>query len=269
MLRWRFVRCSVLAAACWSVAGGEPCRAQTALAPGFHLAPDPARPETINAGAWRRMSRLGRLAAVVTADVLSSREGVESIPLFWGTGGGEFSSTAAFLRSLFTKGPALASPLAFQNSVHNAPAGHLSIAFGLRGPSETICAGPLTTLRTLERAMVWVHLRREPVLVVVADDLGPDVQLGLQLAHPDGDVAWGEGAAAFVLGPGEAALALTCSAGGAWTRAQRYPGEDRLCRTAAGVVAYDQMLGLFPAADAVALVMGERVSFPGWTLEIA
>lgn len=257
----------MLASATWSVAGASSSVADggpAALSPGFHLAPDPVRPDAVNAGAWRRMSRVGRLAAVVTAPVLAGRDDAESIPLFWGTSGGEFSSTAAFLRSLFTKGPALASPLSFQNSVHNAPAGHLSIAFGLRGPSETICAGPLTTLRTLERAMVWVQLRREPVLVVIADDLGPDVQTGLRLADPNGGNAWGEGAAAFLLGVAGGQRTLALSEGGDWSRSQRYPGESH-ASPSAGV---DLSLGLFPAVDAVALAMIGHASFPGWTLEI-
>jgi hypothetical protein len=184
------------------------------------------------------MSRLSRMAVEVGSRVIEAASDPAAVPLTWGTAFGEFSSTAAFLRTLHGKGPAGASPLHFQNAVHNAPAGHVSIALGLRGPSETICAGEATAVRSIERAMVMLALGAPEVLVVVADELGPDVRTGLQLGLGPGP--YGEGAAALVLSRelplGRAVVELETGA---------EPGP---------AVAVAPGVGQFPAAPALALV---------------
>lgn len=247
----------VAAAHTWTLGGADVAIDTLPDLPGglsFHLAPDPPRPELVPVGTWRRMSRVARIAAACAAPVLE-RPGAPDradLALFWGTGIGEFASTAGFLRTLFSKGPAGASPLAFQNAVHNAPAGHLSIAFGLRGPSETLCAGPLTSFRALERALAWVTLYERPALLLVADDLGAEVQHGFTFA-----------AAASPMGEGGAALLLLPEGDGPvlrwedapprrddWQRRYAYPLE-----AAPGVhgPAHDARYGLFPAVDLVAI----------------
>ena len=88
----------------------------------FRLAPDPQRPHAWSASGWRRLSRLARLVAVVAEPLI---ERGSDTAIFVGLNGGEFGSSVAFLRSYWLGGAAAASPLAFQNSVHNAPAAHL------------------------------------------------------------------------------------------------------------------------------------------------
>ncbi len=254
------MRAIVGAAHTWSIGGADADLAalpELPDGPSFQLAPDPVRPERVAAGTWRRMSRLARIAAACAAPVLERRADLDALALFWGTGIGEFSSTATFLRSLFLKGAAGASPLAFQNAVHNAPAGHLSIAFGLRGPSETVCAGPLTAIRTLERALAWVMLRERPALVLVGDDLGPEVQQGYTFA--DAGAPMGEGGAALLLLPDGDGPTLTWEdappAPGDWHRRHAYPLEER---PMAPGPAHDARLGLYPAVDLVALASAVR-----------
>jgi hypothetical protein len=173
------------------------------------------RPASIDAGAWRRFSRVARLAAAAVAPVLEAADlDRDELPLFFGTGLGEYSSSYGFLKSLFTRGAAMASPLYFQNSVHNAGAGHLSIAFSLRGPSETLCAGALTTLRTFERALCWLEANGGHALVVLADDVTPESAAGWALGGID--IQPGEGGAAFLLSaaalaPGRASIELVDS----------------------------------------------------------
>ncbi|MBW2258309.1 MAG: beta-ketoacyl synthase chain length factor [Deltaproteobacteria bacterium] len=105
----------------------------------FLACDEPIRPEVIGAGAWRRMSRLGRLVTQVSAPLLAGRVDLDTLAVVWGTVFGELGPTGRFLDRLFTEG--VASPLAFQNSVYNAPVGHLSNALDLRGMSETLSAG--------------------------------------------------------------------------------------------------------------------------------
>lgn len=242
----------LLAVGAWGLHGAEPRLDGPELVPGYHPAPEPPRPDEIPVGSWRRMSRISRLAAAATAPVLAGVDRAR-IPLFWGTVYGEFSSTFGFLQSLFTKGPQGASPLAFQNAVHNAPAGHLSIGFGLRGPSETLCGGALTSLRTIERALAWVQIRQEPVLVVVGDELGPQIQRGLALANAN--AAFSEGAAALLLGPGEGISLGDSPVGTRWHRTQCWPFEPGFVAPGDG---HDLRVGLSGAADALALVAAFR-----------
>lgn len=214
----------------------------------FFLAPDPVRPERFPAGTWRKMSRLARLFVTAAEPLVDL---APEAALIAGVSGGEFASSVAFLESYFVRGAALASPLAFQNSVHNAPAAHLSIGLGLRGASETVLGGERTLWRTLERAMARVVVHGGPVLVVVAEDLTAEVRDGLAVAGATGK--WGEGAAAFLLAA-DSGIPLTWHDGsapdGAWARSQAWPDE----RARSPVPApWDAAFGLGGGAEAVAL----------------
>lgn len=161
----------------------------------FLAAAEPIRPERFSAGTWRKMSRLARLAAMAVEPLVTSPDDAVIV----GVSSGEFASSVAFLRSYYVGGAHLASPLAFQNSVQNAPAAHLSIELGFRGWSETLLAGSDTFWRTLERAMTRVIVSQAPVLLVIAEDLSPEVRDGLVAARARG--RWCEGSAALLLEP--------------------------------------------------------------------
>lgn len=228
----------VRASATWT-RDAPPDEAPFAEGLSFHPAPDPPRPPAIDPGTWRRLSRLGRLAAVVAVPVLAtSPVDLEALFVVFGTGIGEFSSSIAFLRSLHQKGTAGASPLAFQTSVHNAAPGQLAIALGLRGPMETVCAGEATAGHALLRAALHVAAGGGPALVLLADDLGPDVQVGLRYAGVP--AAYSEGAAAFLLG---------ASGGGTPLRITRSPPGSRPADHPVEVAS----LGVFPVMPGVAL----------------
>lgn len=239
------MRATLLGMHTWTLGGADvrladvPCGAASP-----RRVPEPVRPALVEPGHWRRASRLARLALAVAAPAAVARD----VDVVFGTGFGEFGSTAAFLTSLFVKGQDRASPLSFQNSVHNAPAAHLAIALGLRGPSETLCAGPDTVFATFERALARVVVRRVPVLVVLADDLGPATVAGL--AHLE--VQLGEGAAAFVLAPEGEGRTITLEDEvdpSAWRRSGGWPGEP---------AGRDERFGLTPVVDALMLAAGAR-----------
>lgn len=143
------------------------------------------------------MSRLGRL---VVSAALPLTVGRSDVPVFAGFYAGEFTSGVGFLRGVFLRGATLASPLAFPNTVHNAPAAHLAIAGSLSGPSETVLGGPDTLWRLLERALCHVSIHAEPVIVVVADEGTAEVRDGFAMA---GLPPVPEAAAAVLLGPAE------------------------------------------------------------------
>ena len=135
-------------------------------------APNPKRPAGVAAGPWRRMSRLTRMVVATAAPLLEGRDDLDTLPVVWGNGMGELVPVGRFLDRLYREGPKACSPMAFQNSVTNAPVGHLSIGMGLKGSSETIAAGGASGLAALMRGIDLLTLgRAETVLVVAGDDL--------------------------------------------------------------------------------------------------
>ena len=141
----------------------------------------PARVPAFAGGTWRRMSPLSRLVASACAPLLEGREDLDTLPVIWGTALGELGPTERFLGRLFTEGPERASPLAFQNSVYNAPAGHLSIGLGLKGPSETVSGGAASGLAALGRGIELIELGASAVLVVAGDDITATYAKGFEV----------------------------------------------------------------------------------------
>jgi len=213
---------------------------------------EPARPPPVDAGSWRRMSRLTRLVVATAWPLLAGRDDLDRLPVVWGNGLGELVPVARFLDRLYAEGPQAASPLAFQNSVTNAPVGHLSIGLGLRGPSETLSAGGASGLGALLRAADLVRLgRADAALVVAGDDRNEVVEraFGLLPCPPPP----GEAMAAMLLARGGPGPALSVAPG----LPSRFPG-PLLCRATplpgegpldpvAGAVAPEACLGLVPA----------------------
>jgi hypothetical protein len=197
---------------------------------GDHAPAKLARPAGFPAGQWRRMSRLARMAAVCAAPLAADLDPATT-PVVWGTSIGECVPTQRFLTRLFDEGPKAASPLAFQNSVYNAPAGHLSIALGLRGASETVSCGGATGLVALRRGLELLALGAPEVLVLAGADRAPLLQRAWEL-EPD-SAAPGEAMAAVVLraqGPGlpVSVHAGIAPAGPTLARRTRLPNEPAI-----------------------------------------
>ena len=196
----------------------------------------------IAAGTWRRMSRLARLVATAAAPLAEA-----DVPIVFGTAIGEIVPTARFQQRLYTEGPDRASPLAFQNSVYNAPAGHLSIAMGLRGASETVCAGGATGLAALLRGMALLD-RHERVLVVAGDDANPSLARACQL---NGLPQPGEAMAACLIGRG---TGLSLEVGAApLSRHTALPLEGALAQVSDSLP-IEACLGLSPSSGLAALL---------------
>ncbi|MFH1466569.1 MAG: beta-ketoacyl synthase N-terminal-like domain-containing protein [Pseudomonadota bacterium] len=218
-------------------------------------APEPARPAAVDAGSWRRMSRLTRLVVATAGPLLAGRSDLDRLPVVWGNGLGELAPIARFLERLYGEGPQAASPLAFQNSVTNAPVGHLSIGLGLRGPSETLSAGGasggMALLRAVDLLRLGVH---DAVLVVAGDDLNEVVERAFGgLPSPP---STGEAMAALLLTRGGTGPVIEVEAGivplaGAPVLARGWPlpGEGML-QPVPGAVAPEACLGLVPAMGA-------------------
>jgi 3-oxoacyl-[acyl-carrier-protein] synthase II len=69
---------------------------------------------------------------------------------------------------------AAASPLLFTNGVANAPAGHISLEYGIRGPCSTLMGGPASAVFALADAVDALGSGRFDVLLVgAAEELSP------------------------------------------------------------------------------------------------
>ncbi len=111
--------------------------------------------------------------------------------MVWGTSLGELETTTRFLERLFVEGPGRTSPTAFRNSVYSAFAGQLSLALGLRGPSETVSAGGATGAMALARGLDIVAQGEAPAALVVTGSELCDLRIRAREArgqhHPLGE----------------------------------------------------------------------------------
>jgi len=129
------------------------------------------------------------------------------------TGGSE--ATEAFIRPYVERGPEGASPMVFPNCVANAAAGHLALAFGLKGPSTTQLEREVGAFAALDQAARWLRLGFcELALVVGLDGLFPMLgtvcrEAGLLARHGDPEKDSGRG---FLCGEGAVAIVLERSA---------------------------------------------------------
>jgi len=236
-------------------------------APGFaHLgawlgAADPAvwasRPEVLPAPLRRRASPLSTMVADVAGRAAAQAgASLSTLPLVLGSAYGELGIAVQILAELH-QGEGLPSPTRFHNSVHNAPAGYLSIAAGNRGFSTALAAGWETPAASLLEALALLSTRGGEVLVVLADEPPP---APFAPAHP------------YL--PAAAALHLSAEPGPR-TRARL----QRLRREEAGLPRVPVELAGHPCAGALALAaavaLGTRGAVPlgpagahGWVVDL-
>ncbi len=162
---------------------------------GLWVGASPPPPAAILPPALRR--RAGVLCrAVAEAVARALAEGgadASRTPIVYGSVYGE-TTAAVEMMGAFATGEGLPSPTTFHNSVHNAPAGYLSIATGCHAFSSSIAAGPETAAMALLDAFLLLGQRGGDVVVALADEPVPP-PLGQADAYP---VA----AAAFLLRSG-------------------------------------------------------------------
>lgn len=184
---------------------------------------DLARPASIPAGRWRRMSRFSRLTAVSMVPLRERHPELPwaGLPMVQGSAMGEVIPSSDFLDRWFTEGPEHASPTNFQNSVYNATGAHLSLTFDLRGPAETISAGMATGIACLARGLEWLD-HHEHVLVVVGDDLNRTTEKALQHTGRGGDLS-----IAVLLGRGDEVTVEDAVTDGVFSRGVAMPYERR------------------------------------------
>ena len=176
--------------------------------------------ELVPAKIRRRMSRVSKLA--YCAAVLALEDAGVSDPsqmgLVVGTGLGELAVSREFLDGMHERGPHLASPALFQNSVHNAAASFISMGMGMGGPGITVSQGWVSGECALATGELLLAAGLcESVLVIGVEGLDPAwfevidtgpyrTDRGLRPFEPDSaGCVWGESAAAVVIGDADSA----------------------------------------------------------------
>src|SRR5262249_1924560 len=113
------------------------------------------------AGLLGNMAARGRAQAAAQAGVPLSRARIVV-----GSAFGELGTMVEMLDE--REGDGVLSPLRFQNSVHNAAAGQLSIANKNRAPATSLAAGNDTVATALLEAMTLLALGGDEVIAIVA-----------------------------------------------------------------------------------------------------
>jgi 3-oxoacyl-[acyl-carrier-protein] synthase II len=131
-------------------------------------------------GAYRRMSRISRMAVASSVEALGDSGLVLDeidrgrVAVIMGTSYGSTSHVEAFYLSLLKDGPRGAQPFLFPETVPNAPASHIAMFHGITGPNSTFCQNEISA----ETAILYARnlLLQDHVDVVLAggaDELSP------------------------------------------------------------------------------------------------
>lgn len=149
------------------------------LVPGdgiFKLCADTASlGQYLSKGKLRRIDHYSRMALLAAGKAIQDADPCvftkEETGVIVASGYGALSTTFAFLDSYIEKGDGLASPTHFSNSVHNAAAAHISIGYGMQGPSLTVSQFDMSFISALLSAAMWLEQRNvESVLIGTTDE---------------------------------------------------------------------------------------------------
>ena len=161
--------------------------------------------ERIPAGRRRKLGRLQQMTLVAAGQCLAAdlreRFAPDRVCVAIGTGLGSLNEATAFVENMLANGEREPLPLAFTNSVHNAPAAQAAIEWKLRGLNSTPTAHGISFEAALWHAMEELRSGgADLALVGAADELNRHaVATGLRWGRVRRWPVPGEGAAAFAV----------------------------------------------------------------------
>ena len=127
---------------------------------------------------YRRLSRQSRLAVAASIEALKDSgltvtdQNRHRIGVVFGTAFGSTKQTDGFFVSLLEHGPQAAEPILFPDTVPNAPASHVAMYHGLKGPNSTFCQNHLSGECALAYGIALLQQdRADAVLVGGVDEL--------------------------------------------------------------------------------------------------
>ncbi len=135
--------------------------------------------------ARRKMSRLSKMAVTAAGNALAAsgllgHDNAEC-GVILGTAFGSTAQSDLFFSDLLAKGALKANPGYFPETVPNAPAGQVSIIFGLQGANTTVCQQALSSEYALALAFDLLESGMARRLVVIGlEEMSPALLGGLQ-----------------------------------------------------------------------------------------
>jgi 3-oxoacyl-[acyl-carrier-protein] synthase II len=152
---------------CGGVSAFAPNETLSALTKKHTLAavvPDDVINALLPAARYRRLPRYSRLALAAVAQCLSDLP-LRALPkgfltsrvgVFMGTSIGPLESVEHIAVELIANNPKAVNPLDFQESVYNAPLGHVSVHYGITGPCIALSSGDASGLAAMEMALTFL-----------------------------------------------------------------------------------------------------------------
>jgi len=128
----------------------------------------------ISDGRFRRAADISKYT-LVAVNLAISDAGVKTLndkdtALVAGITHGALNYAQVFHRSLVMEGADNISPIHFSDSVLNAPAGNVSIGFGIKGPVHTLVGGATTALKAVMLASQMLKIGEVDKAIVVSSD---------------------------------------------------------------------------------------------------
>lgn len=147
----------------------------------FYQAPEVSLPVEFPESVKRRMSRISKMYFATALEAIEDAFGSQKkfqevdpvrVGLVVGSGLACLDSANQYQRRVILEGPTGASPSMFAKSIQNAIASHLSISFGIQGPSSTVTTMEQTTIGSLRLGWDWIQAGIvDHVLVVVGEEM--------------------------------------------------------------------------------------------------
>jgi hypothetical protein len=219
----------------------------------------------------KRLPRVDRMALSAGKQALAAAGGnTDAMALTVGTNYGGLQATVDFLEGMAAKGFSFGSPAAFHESVHHAPAGQLSIALQITGPSLTCTDRELSGETALRAGVDLIELgRAKRALVVSADEVVPAFEEAFR-AHKFEQMPR-EGAAALVLAEAGQVRIETLELGGPGMGMLRAAGpvaDEGFIPSSGGLIAIARAFEKLKGAAAGERITLERFAFGGSTATI-
>jgi 3-oxoacyl-[acyl-carrier-protein] synthase II len=156
-------------------------------------------------GKLRRIDHYSRMALLAAGKAIQDADPTVFVKKKTGvivaSGYGALNTTFAFLDSYIDNRDGLASPTHFSNSVHNAAAAHISIGYGIEGPSITVSQFDMSFISALlSAAMLLEQGNVDSVLIGTADEYCDVLGYCIHgLSKDKKKYSFSEGAAFFLL----------------------------------------------------------------------
>jgi len=221
------------------------CAGESGVAPG--RAPDGVRHaallcefsprDLIHSPHFRRMDGLSRMIvaaarlALADAGIADGHVRPERLGIVVGSAFGDINDTLEYVRRLFTKGPALVSPMMFPSLVLNAPASYAAMEIGCTGVNFTVAQGEISGEQAISVGCDLIRSGRvDVVLAGGGDELGKIVwatyrdlrALASQRGGRDWCSPYDVGRSGLVLGEGAGILVLESAQHAESRRARPY-----------------------------------------------